>query len=280
MNMNTIRVVSWNMAHRKQPWHELAAMKDVDVALLQETCRPPDCLPSHVEPETAYLWAPWGKHYDRWPMVVKLSDRVKMERFERVFPFGSVGPHEMAVSGIGTIAIARITPSGGQPFLAVSMYARWIMPQQSVETNFRVGMADIAAHRIISDLSMFIGAEDPGTHRILAAGDLNMCYRTDDVPARSLDARDRSVWDRMRALGLEFLGPQYQYPGDRKADPVPGASETQNVVTFGPTKTQLDYVFASRGFHKTVKVRALNGVDEWGSSDHCRLLIEISNGPH
>ncbi|MCY3809176.1 MAG: hypothetical protein OXG58_07125 [Gemmatimonadetes bacterium] len=262
-------------------------MKDVDVALLQETCRPPDCLPSHVEPETAYLWAPWGKHYDRWPMVVKLSDRVKMERFERVFPFGSVGPHEMAVSGIGTIAIARITPSGGKPkpFLAVSMYARWIMPQQSVETNFRVGMADIAAHRIISDLSMFIGAEDPGTHRILAAGDLNMWYGTDDVPACSLIARDRTVWDRMRALGLEFLGPQY--PDGRKADPVPGASETRNVVTYHTTgqtpetaNKQVDYVFASKGFHKAVSVRTLNGVDEWGSSDHCRLLIEISNGPH
>ena len=32
--------------------------------------------------------------------------------------------------------------------------------------------------------------------------------------------------------------------------------------------TQLDYVFASRGFHKTIRTRALNGVDEWGQSDH------------
>ena len=28
----------------------------------------------------------------------------------------------------------------------------------------------------------------------------------------------------------------------------------------------------------TVKVRALNDVEEWGSSDHCRLLIEIDLG--
>ena len=39
--------------------------------------------------------------------------------------------------------------------------------------------------------------------------------------------------------------------------------------------TQMDYLFASRGFHKTIQTRALNAVGEWGSSDHCRLLIEI-----
>ena len=32
------------------------------------------------------------------------------------------------------------------------------------------------AHRIMSDLSAFIGHRDPATHRILAAGDLNLCY--------------------------------------------------------------------------------------------------------
>ena len=283
--MNAIRVVSWNMAYRRRPWRELAAM-DADVALLQETCRPPADLPSHVEPETGDLWVPWKKeHYDRWPMVVKLSDRVEIERFNRVPPFSSVGPHEMAVSGIGTIAIARITPLEGQPFLAVSMYARWIMPQKSVKTTWSVGMPDMAAHRIISDLAMFIGDEDAGTHRILAAGDLNMCYGTDDVPPGSLIARERTVWDRMRALGLEFLGPQY--PPGRRADPVPGGSETQNVVTYHTTRQtpetariQLDYAFASQGFHEAVTVRALNGVDEWGSSDHCRLLIEVSNDPY
>ena len=38
---------------------------------------------------------------------------------------------------------------------------------------------------------------------------------------------------------------------------------------------QLDYVFASRGFQLGVRAQALNGVNEWGSSDHCRLLIEV-----
>ncbi|MCY3886753.1 MAG: hypothetical protein OXG19_03480 [Chloroflexi bacterium] len=43
-------------------------------------------------------------------------------------------------------------------------------------------------------------------------------------------------------------------------------------------QNQLDYVFASRGFHENVTVRALNAVEEWGASDHCRLLIEIAGG--
>ena len=41
-------------------------------------------------------------------------------------------------------------------------------------------------------------------------------------------------------------------------------------------QNQLDYVFASRGFHESVTVRALNAVEEWGASDHCRLVIEIA----
>jgi len=34
----------------------------------------------------------------------------------------------------------------------------------------------------------------------------------------------------------------------------------------------------SRGFHNGVKVRAMNSVEEWGASDHCRVLIEVSGG--
>ena len=39
---------------------------------------------------------------------------------------------------------------------------------------------------------------------------------------------------------------------------------------------QLDYAFAPRGVHESVSVRAMNNdVEEWGSSDHCRLMIEV-----
>lgn len=71
------------------------------------------------------------------------------------------------------------------------MYARWLRPQRSVPTPWRVGYSD--AHRIISDLSAFIGNTDPGTHRIVAAGDLNMAYDCAPDDPQSLAARERTV---------------------------------------------------------------------------------------
>ena len=36
-----MKIVCWNTAFKRQPWFDLAEMKDIDVALLQETCTPP-----------------------------------------------------------------------------------------------------------------------------------------------------------------------------------------------------------------------------------------------
>ena len=162
------------------------------------------------------------------------------------------------------------------------MYARWMRPHLSVKTNFRVGYPDGSAHRIISDLSAFIGKVDASSHRIIAAGDLNTIYGS-KAPPNWTEARDDSIWCRMAALGLEFRGPQA--PNGRQAEPRPNfmPPETKNVVTFGteapkePAKAdrQLDYVFASRGFHESIRTCALNSVECWGTSDHCRLLIEV-----
>ena len=38
---------------------------------------------------------------------------------------------------------------------------------------------------------------------------------------------------------------------------------------------QLDFVFASESIADSLTVRALNGEDEWGPSDHCRVLMEM-----
>lgn len=63
-------------------------------------------------------------------------------------------------------------------------------------------------------------------------------------------------------------------------------ADSRNVVTCylpgrNPTLQaiiQLGYVFASRGFHEGITVRAMNGVEEWGTSDHCRVQIKIVDG--
>ena len=191
-----------------------------DVALLQEADQPPPEIADHVEVGGVECWdshgwnsrwfeGRWGSLYDRWPKVVKLSNRVRVEWFKQVSPISETAEDEIAVSGIGTIAAARITPQDAPPFVAVSMYARWIKPHPSTNTKWSVGYPDASSHRIISDLSAFIGSTDPATHRILAAGDFNMIHGATDNNPLALPARDRTVTDRMNALGLEFLVPQH-----------------------------------------------------------------------
>ena len=150
-----------------------------------------------------------------------------------------------------------------------------------------MGYSDGSVHRIISDLSAFIGHENPETHRILAAGDLNIAHGYGDGGNPAYwEARYRSVFDRMAAIGLEFMGPQA--PNGRQAEDAGDARTgglTQRRHVLPPreepgdgSNNQLDYVFASRGFHESLKVRALNEVEEWGSSDHCRVLISVGDG--
>lgn len=288
----TTTVVCWNIDKRHEPWRQLVEM-DADLALLQEAGSVPSDVAAKVDtgPEEHWNSLTWNVPevtYDRWPMVVKLSDRVEVEWFKQTAPISEPSHDQIAVSGIGTIAAARVIPQDGQPFIAVSMYARWIKPHVSTDTRWRVGYPDGSAHRIISDLSAFIGSTDPTSHRILAAGDLNMIYGATDDNRLALPARDRTVTDRMAALGMEFLGPRH--PAGRQASPVPQGlpCDTRNVPTYYTThqkdpanaQNQLDYVFASRGFHKNVSVRALNFVKCWGASDHCRLLIDIGGQRH
>ena len=286
-----IKVVCWNIATMRDPWRELVEM-DADVALLQEARRPPDDVAGKVDigPDAhwdSHVWnSRWweegrfNKLYDRWSMVVKLSDRVEVEWFKQVSPISDLDGDEIAVSGIGTVAAARIKSEGVPPFIAVSMYARWMKPHPSTKTSWGVGYSDGSAHRIISDMSAFIGSTDPSTHRILAAGDLNVAFWSTD----ELDHRTQTVMDRFQALGLEYMGPQY--PHGRRADPIPEhlKEDALDVPTYASSdpagaSVQVDHVFASRGFHEEIQTRALNQVEEWGPSDHCRIAIDVGGGP-
>ena len=280
-----IRLVCWNIAGqtRREVWDELFGM-DADVGLLQEVRSVPSELPESVEVDPQKLCEPWNeKLFDRWPTIVRLSNRVNVEWFTRLLPDSFPKPDEMAVSGIGSISMARVSTREAkfEPFIVASMYARWIFPHPLTNSKWKVGFPDGSAHRIISDLSTFVGSHDPTTHRILAGGDLNLIYGTLDNASKDLPERTRSVFDRFNDLGLELVGPQS--PNGRVAVPTPSilSSNTRNVPTFALHKKpenarhQLDYVFASRGFHKTIRTQALNGIDEWGPSDHCRILIDV-----
>lgn len=281
MTDRAIRVVSWNIDKRRDPWFELAGMAsrgEADLALLQEAREPPSEIADRFRYKNDALKL---MLLDRWPLVVQLSDNVEVEWFRQIPVQGwGCSDREIEVSGIGTMAVARVVPHGRaeEAFLAVSMYARWTFAHPI--TGKRPGKhADISAHRILCDLQSFMDYLDPSHYPMLAAGDLNLCYGAVESPWY---ARERVVWDRFKALGLEFLGPQV--PNGRAASSTPPESSenTRDVPTYhtkqqtpGGANRQLDYAFASRGFHETVTVRALNGVQEWGPSDHCRLLIEV-----
>ena len=353
-----IKVVSWNVARRRKPLQELREM-DADVALLQEVGTgaaidlPPGMETGSRRHWNSYTWTPdypedrFSTWCTRWPMVVKMSDRVEVEWFEQVGPDGEPSENEMTVSDVGLIAAARVIPKDpgdGEPFIAVSMYAQWNPENLAVQSSIS----------IVTDIGSVIDRDVPSSDRILAAGDMNVHYR----PGAYIDFENRTpvdtlsdqlgyfyriyeeedrftvvlhrpngeafdirrknwktlwgvrrwasknmktfaelrrkivsgetelepgVWKRMDSLGLEFMGPQS--PNGRQAHPIPDylPSDTGNVVTFHSPRQnaqdadqQLDYVFASRGFHESVTTRALNSVEEWGSSDHCRILIDVS----
>lgn len=278
-----MKIVSWNIAKRRKAWLELFEMAregEVDLALLQEAGKgPPEGLDrpegfgfKHVARELDDRLGPKRPVLDRWPAVVKLSDRVQVEWIEQLPAYGwPLSPDsEMEVSGVGTLAVARVKPASGateDSFLAVSMYARWLRTHPA--TGKKWIYSDASAHQILTDLSAFTAANVPADDRILAAGDLNMFYGATGYRL-SLPERERTFWKRCKALGLKFLGPQWPAATRRSRDHPDVPKDSRNVPTYcHSTETpatavcQLDYVFASRGFHKSVRVHAMNGEKEW-----------------
>ena len=292
-----VRIVCWNINCSADACAELRKM-DADVALLQEVGKgAAESLSDFIGKKVTWDW----NRSSIWPAVVRLSHRVKVEVLEPVVPAcGDVAMDTIAVSDARTLAAASVTPlrdgKAGEPFLVFSMYARWFNPHRRVKRyRSRSGgrkidiYSDGSAHRIISDLSAFIGHTNPSSHRLLAAGDLNTIYGAADNNRLEKPARAQTIFDRMKALGLEFKGPQWP-DADRQADPVPQGlpRNTKNVPTYLTgwqgrrmrdgnvvSGNQLDYVFASRGFHETVQVHAMNDVAGFGSSDHCRIRIDV-----
>jgi endonuclease/exonuclease/phosphatase family metal-dependent hydrolase len=272
-----MRVVSWNIAGRKEPWRELIG-SGADVALLQEAAEPPSDVAEQIEVDTA----PWktegaGKNR-RWrTAIVKLTDHVDVQ-WHKTIPLSEAHTGELGVSRLGTLAAATVTPSSGEPFIVISMYALW--ENAHSDTGSNLIFADASAHRLISDLSVFIGSQT--RHRILAAGDLNILHGYGERGSPYWGERYATVFSRMSAIGVPFIGPQA--PAGRRAEPWPDElpKESNDVPTFYTNTTtpatatrQLDFVFASKSFCNTLNVRAQNEPEDWGPSDHCRLVIDV-----
>ena len=106
--------------------------------------------------------------------------------------------------------------------------------------------------KMVHEVQQYCGNDMP----FIVAGDLTTWWDS-----------DTTVFADMMRMGIPLIGPHaptFYSPLHRQ---IPSDAELQ-----------LDYVFASRRIAHRVTVRALNGVDEWGPSDHCRLLIEVADG--
>ena len=277
--VGAIRVVSWNIKGREAPWRRLANDQTTDVALLQEAKAPPADLGLEViGADGAWATAGWERRFFR-AVVARCSDRVRLLGEPSVRPIGLAGPDELAVSRPGTLAVAGVVPTGGNRFTVASVYAPWERPVSWSEGGWIY--ADASAHRLISDLSALVRAQQG--HRILVAGDWNILHAYGEDGSPYWAGRYRTVFDRLEAIGLRFVGPQL--PEGFPASPRPAElpMDSRDVPTYRTNESdpasaqrQLDFVFVSLALAKQiVRVTALNSPEEWGESDHCRVVIDV-----
>ena len=243
-----LKVVCWNMQHKKVGWEHLAhaAKKDeLDIALLQETC----CLTS--VPDSMDI-GPVPSRVTGTSLgctVVRMSKQVKVQWIH------------LRETHPGTMCAAQVKLLDGAvpPIIVASMAADSEYPHP-VSGGAAKWYCDGPVHRTISDLTRLIG---PKT-RIIAAGDLNL------YPS-GIEAHDQRFWsvlNRMKALGVPLAGPSCGGVGD-----CPTWFNMMMKEKPADAKLQLDYVFASAELK--LSVRALNSPDEWCPSDHCAIRIDV-----
>lgn len=270
-----IKIVSWNINKSPEAWHELVK-SGVDLALLQEAQPPPAEVAERVHVDSQ-VWntgagRPWRT------CVAGFTDRVSLRPLSLV-PLEKAAGSDLGVSRAGTLAAAEVTVrETGEVFTVLSLYGAWERPASESRSWI---YADASVHRVISDLSALLTSERK--HKIIAAGDLNILHGHGEGGSPYWRDRYGSVFGRMEALGLPFVGPQAP-GGGGQALPWPAElpPDSKNVPTFRTNinrpesaARQLDFVFASGSLLPRVHVRAVNGREEWGPSDHCRVLIEV-----
>jgi exonuclease III len=252
----------------------------VDAALLQEAKAPPDELMSKFIADWECEWANTGLPWRA--AVAGLAESELIEFMPIVTQsIGGNDPCALMVSRSGSLAVGlmKIRKTGEEVFI-VSMYSHWMNPIRQTKSKWI--FADASAHRLISDLSGLIGSQKG--HKIIAAGDMNILHGYGEDGNRYWKERYNTIFDRMTAIGLRFVGPKAPY-GGRQAEPWPEElpEGSLSVPTFFSNKQtpetasrQLDFVFASDSIADRIMVKALNGIEEWGPSDHCRILIELT----
>jgi len=279
-----IRLLSWNMGcggpGTQATWADVATEDGIDVALLQEAPNPfgerAGGLPAEVIPSPGGGWGIPGANRAR-TAVARVSDRVTITPVATQ-PLGLDGRCEVGVSRPGTLTVANVRVTDTDETITVaSVYAQWEGPASGGPGIY----ADASMHRILSDLSSLLSWPD---NPVIVAGDFNSVYgcQDDNTYGGNWYRRNAGVFDRFEQLGLQLAGPQFTDGGGNgvKADPHPGELPTgsKNVPTFryrDAATRQLDYCYVSPELQHRVEVRARNTPEDWGPSDHCRVVIEV-----
>jgi endonuclease/exonuclease/phosphatase family metal-dependent hydrolase len=261
-------------------WAEIPA--DVDVALLQEAIKPRDNVEYRVVAAIEESWqtAGWSASSNFWrrsTAIAAPSGRYELRPY-RLQSFDEQGATALAVGRSGMLAVADVLLDGQRLLTVASVYGFW---QKSYDG--RVEYADASVHAALSELSPLLSG--PEDHRLIVAGDLNILYGYGEggsADSEYWSSRYRSVFQRAEVMGLQYCGPQA--PNGRVADPRPDElpHDSRCVPTYrtshGSPETayrQLDHVLVSTSIASKVSTRALNGIAEWGKSDHCRIEIEL-----
>jgi len=251
-----MKLICWNIGHRRAAWRSLPDLC-VDVVLLQEGYKPPKDVADRIDVDPA----PYFKEDPRRPnsrrkaisrcAVVKVSDNVQVEYL-----------NDIQSSHPGCLSAAVVTPLKGKfrdwPIHVVSFCPQYEAYHPSSGLKSR-DLVDTSIHRIISDISLLIGRKN--SFRMIAAGDTTVM--DGDGSSEYWKARNKAVFDRMSSIGLPMIGPQ-------------GPTYCHTSQTPATATRQLDYVFASRSMKNSIRTTALNKPEEWGPSDHCKILIEVS----
>lgn len=268
------RLLSWNV-NKHAVWDELAAT-GAEVALLQEVPEPNEECPFELLPGGVTTWMTAGWEQRPWrTAIARLTDGVALEPVISG-EISGVDPQALPISRSGTITAARVLVGGRSLFTAVSVYAPW----ERYLGREKPLWADGSAHRILSDLTPLLWSQRRAP--VVVAGDWNILRGYGEQGIAYNKRRYDNVFDRAAALELAFVGPEH--PNGRSADPHPAElpADSTCVPTFHHNRQtpqtatrQLDFVFASKFIADRVHARALNEADEWGPSDHCRIVIDV-----
>lgn len=195
-----IRLVSWNMARRREAWFGLTEpgrRPRAGAGSCQTAVRITACWQDRLRRKLGDILlggrGPWRT------AIVPLTDRTELHPRTTLTLETATSAEDWVVSRAGSIAAADVISNEAPPFTAVSVYAAW-------ETAAGRGFADGSAHRILSDLSALTTRRG---RPLIVAGDWNILRGYGEFGDAYWQGRYDTVFDRAEALGLRFVGPQF-----------------------------------------------------------------------